>query len=108
MALHFVGFRDGSQLWRAMQIWGIPDFIHRHADFRLVCGGELDEDNDTIVFAEDSRFFSLEAIREFLDWYQWEHQNDPEWQKQYKKLLAVDDSSDYTSHYRKLTGSVPW
>ncbi len=82
MALHFVGFRDGSQLWRAMQIWGIPDFIHIIWDSRAAYGGERDE-SDVFIFAKGT----IEDV---------------------PATHTVDDSSDYTSHYRKLTGSVPW
>ena len=82
MALHFIGFRDGSQLWRAMQIFGIPDFIHVHWDARAKFGGELDS-SDILVFAQGDE---NTAIKEF----------------------TVDDSGIFSYHYRKLTGQVPW
>ena len=34
-------------------MFGVPDFIHRHNDVRLVGGGEVDED-DVIIFANGS------------------------------------------------------
>lgn len=89
MALHFVGFRDGSELWRAMQIWGTPDFIHVKADTRLFQGGELDT-SDTVIFAKGSKADSLDKARELNDTH------------------TVDDSNDFKCHYRKLTGQVPW
>jgi len=50
--LHFVGFK-GDEYIRAIQVFGVPDFIHRHNDVRLVGGGEVDED-DVIIFANGS------------------------------------------------------
>ncbi len=92
--LHFVGFRDGSQLWRAMQIFGIPDFIHIKWDSRAAFGGERD-DSDIFIFAQGT-----------ID-------SDPD------MVHTVDDSSVTEDmdcnllhrkiwHYRPLTGQVPW
>ena len=100
MALHFVGFRDGSQLWRAMQIFGIPDFIHVKADTRFVFGGELDE-NDTVIFAEDSKADSLDSARTLCD----DHTVDD-------SAVPEDKDSNILEnkmwHFRPLTGQVPW
>ena len=52
MAVHFVGFRDGDSYWRACQVFGKPDFIHRNWDVRTVYGGEYDPENDFFVFAK--------------------------------------------------------
>ena len=82
MALHFVGFRDGSQFWRAMQVFGIPDFIHVADDARFRFGGELDS-LDTVVYATGNEHSLM-------------------------KEFTVDDSGNFHCHYRKLTGSVPW
>jgi hypothetical protein len=94
MALHFVGFRDGSQFWRAMQIFGIPDFIHVKWDVRAAFGGERDDENDIFVFATGT-----------ID-------DEPD-------THTVDDSSvsedkdgnilyNKQWHFRPLTGQVPW
>lgn len=45
--MHFVGFR-GDEYWRARQVFGAPDFIHRFLDPRMVA--EVAE-GDTVVFA---------------------------------------------------------
>ena len=45
---HFVGFRD-DRYWNAVQVFGLPDFIHRGWDLRAqreIAPG------DTIVFAD--------------------------------------------------------
>ena len=89
MALHFVGFRDGSELWRAMQLFGIPDFVHVKADARFVFGGELDP-SDKVIFAKGSKVDSLDKAIALYDTH------------------TVDDSNDFKCHYRKLTGNVPW
>lgn len=89
MALHFVGFRDGSELYRAMKLFGIPDFIHVKADVRFCHGGELDP-SDTIVFARGSKVDSLDKALALCD------------------DKTVDDSNDFKCHYRPLTGEVPW
>jgi hypothetical protein len=111
MALHFVGFRDGSQLYRAMRIFGIPDFIHVQADARFVFGGELDPLTDTVVFAEKSNYSSIEqAIEGLKDIFYWFDK---------KALHTVDDSAipedkdgnileQKLWHFRPLTGQVPW
>ena len=45
--LHFVGFKDDH--WNtAIKVFGKPDFIHRHWDYRAVC--EVCE-GDIVVFA---------------------------------------------------------
>jgi hypothetical protein len=49
--VHFVGFRTTGQYWRACQVWGKPDFVHRVWDYRAKFGGERDE-NDIFVFAK--------------------------------------------------------
>jgi len=46
--LHFVGFRDDREYWSAVGIWGKPDFIHLHHDYRMY--GDVDKTKDTIVF----------------------------------------------------------
>lgn len=46
--LHFVGFKD-DRWWNAVKVFGRPDFIHRHWDYRArdeVCEG------DRVVFAK--------------------------------------------------------
>jgi hypothetical protein len=48
---HFIGFTDSKQFWLACQVFGAPDFIHRHWDIRAKFGGELDS-NDVLVFAK--------------------------------------------------------
>lgn len=48
MAVHFIGFKDNTQFNRAIQVFGVPDFIHRKWDVRArqeVVNG------DTAVFA---------------------------------------------------------
>lgn len=51
MAVHFVGFR-GDEYFRAIKVFGQPDFIHNVWDRRAV-----DEvvDGDTVVFANKQR-----------------------------------------------------
>ena len=49
--VHFVGFKDTGQYWRATKIFGPPDFIHRYWDVRARFGGEFDPTQDIIVFA---------------------------------------------------------
>lgn len=93
MALHFVGFRDGSQLYRAMKLFGIPDFIHVKADARLFSGGELDPSIDVVVFAEGSKAFSIDEAIALCDTH------------------TVDDSDASATekwHMRLLTGQIPW
>jgi hypothetical protein len=34
MALHFVGFGDGERYYRAVAVFGLPDFYHRVWDAR--------------------------------------------------------------------------
>ena len=50
-ALHFVGFRDNNQYRRAVDLFGKPDFIHRHWDARAKFGGDT-HPADTFVFAK--------------------------------------------------------
>jgi hypothetical protein len=50
MALHFVGFRDTGTFYRAVRVFGRPDFIHRHWDVRAKFGGEW-APGDVRVFA---------------------------------------------------------
>lgn len=55
-ALHFVGFRDpryakDERYWRAVKVWGEPDFLHRGWDMRA--RREI-ADGDTIIFAKGS------------------------------------------------------
>ncbi len=52
-ALHFVGFKDSGQLYRAALVFGTPHFVHRHLDQRMLA--EL-MDGDTAVFACDHNF----------------------------------------------------
>lgn len=97
MSLHFVGFRDGSEFFRAMQIFGIPDFIHVKVDARFIFGGELDPASDVVIFAKASGVSSLQEA-EFMV-------------QQNPKMASVDDS-DMSAigkwHMRPPTGQVPW
>lgn len=100
MALHFVGFRDASQLYSATRIFGIPDFIHVKVDARFVRGGELDPEHDVIVFAKDAKVSSLQAAIEMVD---------------YLSFIGEDrtvDDSDMSAigkwHMRPFKGSIPW
>ncbi len=45
--VHFVGFR-GDEYYRAIRVFGRPDFIHRYWDHRAI--GDI-LDIDTVVFA---------------------------------------------------------
>lgn len=94
MALHFVGFRDGTEVYRAMQVFGIPDFVHIAADARFVYGGELDPDSDIIVFAKGAKVSSLQEARDLVDCGKMKH--------------TIDDSGNFHCHYRKMNGQVPW
>jgi len=54
--LHFVGFKDpryekDERVWRAIKVWGWPDFFHRGWDRRAQ--REIAE-GDTIIFAKGS------------------------------------------------------
>lgn len=52
MAIHFIGFKPGSQdWWNAIRLFGKPDFLHRKWDLRAVHGGEIDWENDVLVFS---------------------------------------------------------
>lgn len=46
--IHFVGFR-GDEYWRAVRVWGVPDFIHMSWDTRA--RREI-ADGDTVVLAK--------------------------------------------------------
>jgi hypothetical protein len=46
-ALHFVGFKD-DRVRNAMRVFGLPDFWHRHWDYRAWC--EV-MPGDVVVFA---------------------------------------------------------
>ena len=62
MALHFVWFR-GDEYWRAVRVFGEPDFIHRGWDRRAkreIMPG------DTVVFAR-GEFDQKPAERNFND-----------------------------------------
>ena len=48
---HFIGFTDSKQFWLACQVFGAPDFMHRHWDARTKSGGERGPD-DILVFAK--------------------------------------------------------
>lgn len=99
MALHFVGFRDGSELYRAMRIFGIPDFVHVKVDARLFFGGELDPLTDTVVFAEAAGVSSSQEAR-----------NKVECDIRLGKGTVDDSDMSATGrwHMRPLTGKVPW
>lgn len=49
--VHFVGFR-GKEYNSAVKIWGKPDFFHPDYDNRVFHGGEIDRNNDTVIFAK--------------------------------------------------------
>lgn len=54
--VHFIGFKPGTQdWWNAVRIFGEPDFIHRKWDERAAFGGEIDWENDILVFAGKER-----------------------------------------------------
>ena len=68
-AVHFVGFRDTGQYWRACQVFGVPDFIHRFWDVRAKFGGEM-APQDIVVFAKGTdadvpTVYSYDDSREF-------------------------------------------
>jgi hypothetical protein len=86
--LHFVGFRDGSQLWRAMQIFGIPDFIHIKWDSRAAFGGERD-DSDIFIFATGTIDSEPDMVHTVDD-------------------SSVAENTKKNWHYRPMTGQVPW
>lgn len=55
-AIHFIGFKPGTQdWWNAVRIFGEPHFIHRKWDERAFYGGEIDWENDTLIFAGKER-----------------------------------------------------
>jgi hypothetical protein len=45
--IHFVGFRNDSEYWAAVKIWGRPTFIHPSHDFRMY--GEIGP-GDVVIF----------------------------------------------------------
>lgn len=51
MIVHFVGFR-GEEYNNAVKIWGKPDFFHYVNDPRFRFGGEVDWENDIVIFAK--------------------------------------------------------
>lgn len=51
-AVHFVGFR-GDEYYRAMRVFGLPDFVHFHWDARAVA--DVTEE-DTVVFAREKDY----------------------------------------------------
>lgn len=51
VATHFIGFTDSRQFWMACQVFGKPDFIHRHWDARAKHGGERAPE-DILIFAK--------------------------------------------------------
>jgi hypothetical protein len=65
-ALHFVGFKD-DRYWSAVKVWGKPNFVHRHWDYRAKCEvvpGDVaifakgDETDEPTLFAyDDSAYF---------------------------------------------------
>lgn len=49
--VHFIGFKPYTQdWWNAIHVFGRPDFIHRKWDERAAFGGEIDKENDILVF----------------------------------------------------------
>ena len=55
-AIHFIGFKPGARdWWNALKIWGRPDFVHRKWDERAAFGGEIDWENDILVFTGKER-----------------------------------------------------
>jgi hypothetical protein len=55
-AVHFIGFKPGAQdWWNALKIWGRPDFVHRKWDERAAFGGEIDWNEDILIFAGKER-----------------------------------------------------
>lgn len=49
---HFIGFKPGTQdWWSAVRVFGRPDFIHRKWDERAAYGGEIDPENDILIFS---------------------------------------------------------
>lgn len=53
MAVHFVGFHEGSDTWHAaVRVFGPPAFVHRRWDVRAKFGGDFDLEQDVYVFAK--------------------------------------------------------
>lgn len=67
MALHFVGFGDGDRYYRAVAVFGLPDFYHRIFDMRA--RQEIVE-GDVAVFADGDETMPLAAKRsgELISW----------------------------------------
>lgn len=67
-ALHFVGFGDGDRYYRAVAVFGLPDFLHRIWDARarqeIVAG-------DVAIFAEGDEtmpLYSRKDTGEMISW----------------------------------------
>ena len=55
-AIHFIGFKPGARdWWSAVRIFGSPDFVHRKWDERAAFGGEIDWNEDILIFAGKER-----------------------------------------------------
>jgi|TARA_R110000796_G_scaffold56611_1_gene131184 hypothetical protein len=50
--VHFVGFRNGDEYWSAVKVWGRPDFIHLHHDYRMYgdTGFPIDPSIEVVIF----------------------------------------------------------
>lgn len=55
--VHFIGFREDSEYWSAVGIYGRPDFIHQHHDQRMY--GDVDESKDTLIFGSKASPFYI-------------------------------------------------
>jgi len=53
MCVHFIGFRTDHEYQSAIKVFGKPDFVHKWHDRRAY--GDIDTDNDTVVFASKAR-----------------------------------------------------
>ncbi len=53
-AIHFVGF-TGDDYYRAIRVWGLPDYIHRYNDSRFISEYQP---GDLVIFANgaESRY----------------------------------------------------
>jgi hypothetical protein len=55
-ATHFIGIRPGTdRWWQAVRVFGKPDFIHLKWDQRAYYGGEIDWENDRLIFGGKER-----------------------------------------------------
>lgn len=61
--VHFVGFRDDSQFWAAVRVWGRPHVIHRGWDLRA--RREIGEDD--IVVHADGEWDRVPRVKSFND-----------------------------------------